>query len=53
LLAPTSSPDSFTILGDKALFLADDYTHGRELWVTDWAPRLAPRWSSTSTAASP
>ena len=30
----SSSPDSFTTVGDKTYFTATDGTHGREIWVT-------------------
>src|SRR6185312_2981386 len=31
----SSSPGWFTVIGDTAYFLANDKTHGRELWRTD------------------
>ena len=36
--APSSSPNSLTVLGDRLIFSADDGIHGRELWLTDGEP---------------
>jgi len=52
----SSSPKEFVRVGDIALFVATDATHGRELWKTDGTPAgtvLLKDIQSGSTGSSP
>lgn len=47
----SSSPANFLVVGNKALFSADDGTNGEELWVTDGTPGGTSRISNINPGA--